>query len=126
MAQLLLYNIPPQRLAKMRAIFLRLGLKAAVVAPESWDKPIGSLLGLETEAQGEAGEAFREEMLVMYNLPQGTMNQLLAAMRQSKTVVALKAIVTQTNVHWSSYRLYQELAAEHEALKKSASAIHED
>lgn len=126
MSQLLLYNIPPQRLAKMRVIFLRLGLKASIVSPESWDKPIGSLLGLEVPAETETGKAFTDEMLVMYNLPQSTMNQLLTAMRQQKTVIALKAMVTETNAQWSSYRLHEELAAEHEALKKSGTTVHKE
>lgn len=122
MPQLLLYNVSPQRLAKMRVIFLRLGLRAAVVSPENWNQPIGSLLGIETDAQPEAGETFTDEMMVMCNLPQ--VNPLLTAMRQQKVSIALKAMVTETNVHWSSYRLHSELAAEHEAMKKSTPSIH--
>lgn len=124
MSQLLLYNISPARLAKMRVIFLRLGLRAVVVSPESWGKPIGSLLGMETDVQPEAGEPFTDEMMIMCNLPQ--VNPLLTAMRQQKVSIALKAMVTETNVHWSSYRLHAELAAEHEALKKNGTAVHKE
>lgn len=122
MPQLLLYNVSGQRLAKMRVIFLRLGLRAAVVSPENWNQPIGKLLDIATDGQPEAGDAFTDEMMVMCNLPQAY--PLLTAMRQQKVSIALKAMVTETNVHWSSYRLHSELTAEHEAMKNSTPSIH--
>lgn len=121
MAQVLLYNINrAEKLAKIRFILLKLGLSGKVVSPDEYRHPLGYLAGLDGfEAAGcEAEDAFSEEMLVMCGLSSPQFSAFLNALRQNRCTVALKAMLTETNAAWNSYRLHRELAAEHEALQK--------
>lgn len=129
MKGVLLYNISADKLKKIRVILLRLGLQGRVVTPEEFMLPVGQLAGIEglspaETAQEDEGEAFREEMLVMCDLPSAVFSAFLNALRQNRCTVALKAVLTQTNAGWSSARLHRELAAEHEAMKQAAKSVH--
>ncbi len=129
MKGVLLYNIAADKLKKIRMILLRLGLQGRVVTAEDFAQPVGQLAGLagfspaET-AQEDAGEAFREEMLVMCDLPSTVFSAFLNALRQNRCPVALKAVLTETNAGWSSVRLHRELAAEHAAMRNAAKSVH--
>ena len=129
MKGVLLYNISADKLKKIRVILLRLGLQGRVVTAEEFALPVGQLAGLEDfspaeTAQADAGEAFREEMLVMCDLPSPLFSAFLNALRQNRCTVALKAVLTETNAGWSSIRLHRELAAEHEAMRNAAKSVH--
>lgn len=119
MGTVLLYNIRDEK--KRLGILLllhRLGLRPREVAPEEQGQPLGLLLGLAGYAPGGDGERFPDEMLVMHALSRAQFNALLDGLRRGKTPVALKAVVTEHNVAWSSAKLHRELAAEHEAMQK--------
>ena len=121
MATVLLYNIRQrEKLGKIKFILFKLGIGLREVQQEEFSAPVGSLLGLEVspESQEDAWEAFHEEMLVMYGLSSAQFNALLGALRQNRVPVALKAVVTETNSRWSSFRLHRELSAEHAAMSR--------
>ena len=85
MKGVLLYNISADKLKKIRVILLRLGLQGRVVTPEEFMLPVGQLAGIEglspaETAQEDAGEAFREEMLVMCDLPSAVFSAFLTAL----------------------------------------------
>ena len=129
MKGVLLYNISAEKLKKIRVILLRLGLTGRVVRTEEFALPVGQLAGLDglspaETAQEGAEEAFREEMLVMCDLPSSVFSAFLNALRQNRCTVALKAVLTETNAGWSSERLHRELAAEHEAMRNAAKSVH--
>ena len=129
MKGVLLYNISADKLKKIRVILLRLGLQGRVITPEEFSLPVGHLAGIEglspaEKAQEDAEEAFREEMLVMCDLPSPVFSAFLNALRQNRCPVALKAVLTEINAGWSSVRLHRELAAEHEAMKQAAKSVH--
>lgn len=119
MTGVLLYNIGKEKLPKIRWILYQLGLRAREVSPAEFDQPIGYLAGLEgIESRNEqAGEPFSSEMLVMCSLSSSQFSAFLGALRQNRVPVALKAVLTETNAHWSSARLHRELQAEHAALQ---------
>ena len=129
MKGVLLYNISADKLKKIRVILLRLGLQGRVVTAEEFALPVGQLAGVvgfspaETPQEGSE-ESFREEMLVMCNLPSTVFSAFLNALRQNRCPVALKAVLTETNAGWSSVRLHRELAAEHEAMRQAAKSVH--
>ncbi len=129
MKGVLLYNISADKLKKIRVILLRLGLQGRLVMEDEFALPVGLLAGIEglspaESAQEDTGEAFREEMLVMCDLPSPVFSAFLKALRQNRCTVALKAVLTQTNAGWSSQRLHRELAAEHEAMRNAAKSVH--
>ena len=126
MKGVLLYNISADKLKRIRVILLRLGLQGRVIRPEEFSLPVGQLAGIEGLSPAEAAleaaeETFREEMLVMCDLPSPVFSAFL---RQNRCPVALKAVLTETNAGWSSVRLHRELAAEHEAMKQAAKSVH--
>ena len=125
MAMVLLYNFTdPERRMRLKLCLFRLGLRCIDVEPERQGEPLGALLGLPGyEAVGEA-ERFTEEMLVMHDLSREQFASLLDGLRRSRVPVALKAVVTETNVSWSSARLHRELAAEHAAMRAKGRSPH--
>ena len=125
MGKVLLYNVgDTEKRMKIKLCLFRQGLTCVDVPAESFGHPLGYLLGLEGFAPGETGEPFTEEMLIMHGLSGQQFSALLDSLRQQGVPVALKAVVTDSNVHWSSSRLHRELAAEHAAMRKKAKSIH--
>lgn len=128
MAQVLLYNIRGEKLTKIRFLLLKLGVAPRIVQPEDYGKPLGQLLGREgfSSPAEDAPEdpAVPHEMLVMADLNPRQFNELLTGLRRSRIPVALKAVVTEHNIRWSSARLCREIAAEHAAMRNAAAAIH--
>ena len=101
MAQVLLFNITGEKRKKIRFLLLKLGIPLRQVPAED-------------------AAPFREEMLVMDALEQRQFHALLDGLRQARVPVALKAVLTEHNVHWTAARLRRELAAENEALRRAA------
>ena len=50
----------------------------------------------------------------------GRVGVVLDGLRRDRASVALKAVLTEHNVHWTAARLRRELAAENEALRRAA------
>ncbi len=125
MAKVLLYNFTQaERRMKIKFCLHRLGIGCVDVAPEEQGQPLGLLLGLDGFEPGTAPAPFTEEMLVMYALSREQFSGLLDALRRSGVPVTLKAVVTETNIAWSSERLHRELAAEHAAMAAQARSVH--
>ena len=123
--KVLLYNIKDaKKRASIQFCLFKQGLAAVDVAAEDLGHPLGYLLGLEGYAPAPAEEVFTEEMLVMHNLTPAQFNGLLDGLRRARATVALKAMVTDTNVAWSSARLHREIAAEHAAMRQKQGSIH--
>ena len=53
------------------------------------------------------------------------LNNFAKALQQGQKT-ALKAVVTDTNVAWSSERLHRELAAEHAAMQRRRGSAHQN
>ena len=123
MTGILLYNLPKDKLAKIRVVLLKLELEGRVVLPEDYKLPLGTLAGIEgfsapSEAAEGSRESFSGEMLVMCGLSSAQFSAFLNALRQNRCPVPLKAVLTETNAAWDSFRLHRELQAEHEALQR--------
>ena len=57
----------------------------------------------------------------MHNFSGSRLDELLLGMRRAKVQkIDLKAIVTESNVGWSFYHLYEEIGAEHERMHQNA------
>ena len=116
MAGALLYNVKDAaRLQKIRFALFKLGISGRTVAPEEFSHPVGYLCGLEgfSAAEEPAADSFSDEMLVLCGLT----GAQLDALRRSRVLIPLKAVVTEDNAAWSSIKLHDELFREHEAMK---------
>ena len=120
MSGALLYNVKDAaRLQKIRFALFKLGISGRTVAPEEFSHPVGYLCGLEgfSAAEEPAADSFSDEMLVLYGLTGAQLDTLLSALRRSRVLIPLKAVVTEDNAAWSSIKLHDELFREHEAMK---------
>ena len=122
----LLYEIrDPARLNRIRRYLEGAGIRALTVEANQLRQPIGALLGLPgfAEAPELLPAALGEEMLVMYGFRDRMLGELLAFFRQEcPPGVSLKAMVTSTNVNWSSLALFEELRRERAYFQSQAKA----
>ena len=125
----LLYNFrDPARRARIRGWLERKGVRPLDVAPTELRHSLGALLGLpgfDREPGLWLGRGFDEEMLVMFGFQGTLLRDFLAFFREEGLPpVALKAMITPTNVNWTSQALYEALKEEH-ALMQSAKGKRE-
>lgn len=127
----LLYHISdPARLARIRGWLERAGIRPLELAPTELHHSLGALLGLPgfpREPGLRLGSAPAEEMLVMFAFRGAMLNDFLAFFRQEGLApVALKAMVTPINIHWSALRLHEALREEHAQLSAAAKQKERD
>jgi len=124
---ILVFNIPADKLSKLRFTCMRLGVQVCPVEASDYGQTIGALCGMAERTDAPAPEeTFAEDMLVMSGFNQQLANRLLAALKQGKLFIHLKAVVTPTNAHWNPVQLYNELTAERDAIAKGKEAEHHE
>ena len=122
---ILVFNIPAEKLAKLRFTCMRLGIRVCPVETADYGQSIGALCGMADRSDAPAPQAtFEEDMLVMANFTQQLASRFLAALKQGRLPIRLKAVVTPTNALWNPVELYKELSAEREAIARGAEADH--
>ena len=100
----LLYNLDNRNGSRLRLICLKLHIRVRTVAPAEL-------------------EPFADEMMVMVHFGGKLLNQFLQEIRAAHLPgVGLKAVLTPTNMEWSSVRLHDELRREHEAMRYGQAA----
>ena len=110
----LLYNLDNRNGSRLRLICLKLHIRVRTVAPAELAEPVGALA---------EGEPFADEMMVMVHFGGKLLNQFLQEIRAAHLPgVGLKAVLTPTNMEWSSVRLHDELRREHEAMRYGQAA----
>ena len=119
---LLTYNLNGLTAAGVRGVCEELGIRVREVRREEYALPIGALAGIPMATSGApSGQAFDDEMLVMCHMLSDQLDAVLQGMRtRGVPRIALKAVLTPTNVTWSSAQLRDELAREHAAMARQA------
>ena len=113
---ILMYNCSGPEFSKMRQIFAMLHLRMRVVNPEQYHITLGELALGKGEA-GEAAEVLPEPMLVFCGLNSALLHQVLEVLRLAQLPpIAMKAVLTETNLGWDTHKLYEELLKEREAI----------
>lgn len=118
----LLYNIGDRAVQKKyQMLCLRLGLRVKLVKRGQYREPVGTLAGAGDVAREESpaeGEAVLEEpMMVLRIFSDRKLDQFLSGMKKEGIPrVDYKAVLTEYNKTWDSFRLYEELKKEHEAM----------
>lgn len=113
---------------KLKGVLVQMGIRIRNVSEDQLGETIGALLGLEEFKEEEhakenidVAETIDQEVLVMHNFSGSRLDELLLGMRRAKVQkIDLKAIVTESNVGWSFYHLYEEIGAEHERMHQNA------
>ena len=133
MKEMVLYYTPENtpNVAKLKSVLVRMGVRIRNVLPEQAGQTIGFLVGLpgfeenvpgteESLASACPGDKIPAEVLVMYQFSSRRIDELLLNLRRAGVPrIALKAVVTEYNSHWTFRQLYEELKKEHEAMTPS-------
>ena len=118
----LMYNCSGEQWSKLRQIFLMLRVRIRPVEADQYGLTLEDLLG-RSEEKSPVEEEFSDPMLVFCNLPHEKLDHLLTAMgRAGLPRIALKAMLTPTNVSWTFAQLCEELSREHQAVTGGGAA----
>ena len=134
---ILAFNFEGDRLTTLQTICDDLGAGlinyCASETPEAFSLTIGDLLdggsvAAKTELSAEAklamsALAFPEEMFLLANLPEQTLDAFLTATREKDLWIPLKAVATPTNAGWRPMALKMELMEEHAAMQAAIAEI---
>lgn len=124
MKTVLLYNFSEERLAKVKAAVMLAKAGARVVGSDDFCRKLGFLIGAEgfDDSRDEQAGGFDEEMLVMSGFDSRDIDRLIKALRTTGVGrVALKAVVTPTNIGWNSVQLYRAVRADHDEMNRKRS-----
>lgn len=122
-AVVLCYNLSSQKAPKLKAACTKMGIRMKEIAPEQFTLPLGHILGHAEFAEAVPTDApiFHEELVVFYQFTEQQLDRLLPEIRKAGGI-ALKAVVTPTNISWNACALSRELIAEREAIAKNQQA----
>lgn len=121
-ARILLFNVNNDRQRSFERLCRSLSSKVSVsaVRPSMYMQSMGYLAGItgfEKKNTSYTGADFDSEMLVFSGIDPALMDEFLESMKKAGVFpVALKAIITPTNIFWTPKQLYAELYREHRAL----------
>lgn len=118
MSKVLIYNLPPEKDAKVKMLCRKFGMDSRSVEKAEYGYTLAYLLGLSEDDTVKDGEEFEAEMLYIADLRGGMLNLFLDQLRRKKLSVPLKAIQTDMNLGFTSRELYHELCAERDAIAK--------
>lgn len=119
MKTVLLYNFSGERLSQVKMAVTLSKAASKVVEKESFCQKIGYLIDAEGYEKCDAGECedFDDELLVMSGFGSGDIDTLIKALRKCGAGrVALKAIVTPTNIGWNGVQLFKAVKEDHERM----------
>lgn len=117
---LLTYNLNADTAAALKRVCDGLRIRCRAVLPWEYALPVGALAGIPVAKVPAASPApgFGDAMLVICFMLSDQLDGLLAEMRRAGISVPLKAVLTPTNVAWSSAQLHDELVREHEQMTR--------
>ncbi|MGN1458257.1 MAG: DUF3783 domain-containing protein [Acutalibacteraceae bacterium] len=119
----LLYNFDSERLPKVKRALMPLKFFLKTVSKEDFSQPIGVLAGIkgiEPVEEKYDGDGFDDEMIVMGGFTSAKIDALVRALNKNGIgKIALKAVITPTNVNWNSVELYKAVKADHDEMNKN-------
>lgn len=117
MTQVLLFNIEGKKSIDIKMICHKLHIGAVTVDKHDFNKKIASIIGLSDDNSENGAGEFDEEMLLFVGFNNTYLDIMLSQLRQKKSRVDLKAVLTETNKNFTPFELYNELKAEREAIE---------
>ena len=112
MAEVLLFNIEKGKAIKIKNLCRQIHISYRDGVR------LSALLGMSADRSSKPCGELDGEMLYFAGFNGGLLNIFLDQLRRKKASVALKAVMTETNVDFTPYELYCELKSEHEALSQ--------
>ena len=90
MSKVLIYNLPPEKDAKVKMLCRKFGFDSRSIEKAEYGYTLGYLLGLSEDDSVRDGEDFEEEMLYIAELRGGMLNLFLDQLRRKKLSVPLR------------------------------------
>ena len=117
------YNFSDERFRKAKFALMPLKIQVKKVEKEDFNQPIGfhckASRALSLQAEKFDGDGLDEEMIVMHNFTNKTIDSLIRALNKCGVGrVPLKAVITPTSKDWDSLTLIKALKADHEEMLK--------
>ncbi len=123
MAEIFMYNLNSKKSIGIKNICRALNIGYREIDETQYSYKLSFLLKIcDNSQKGETGK-INDEMLYLIGFNDGLLNIFLKLLRSKKCSVALKAVMTETNVNYTSIELYKEISAEHKAMQ-SGNSIH--
>ena len=116
MTEVLLFNIENGKAIKIKNLCRQMYISARVIDESEYGIKLSTLLGRGDDRTEKPHGAIDGEMLYLADFNGGLLNIFLNQLRRHKAAVALKAVMTETNIDFTPYELYHELKTEHETL----------
>lgn len=92
-------------------------IRVNVIKPSAYSQTIGYLAGITGFSKSNItyqGNDFDSEMLVFSGVESELMDEFIDAMKETGMPrIALKAVITPTNIFWTPLKLYEHLEEEH-------------
>lgn len=118
----LFYNFSEERMRKARLALLPLKIRTKIVSKVDYNHPLGYLAGIkgiEPSSEEFDGEGFDEEMILLHNFTNKTIDNLIRALNKCGVGrIPLKAVITPTNKDWSSVQLYKAVRADFDEMSE--------
>lgn len=122
MTNIFIYNLDPKKDSELKMLCRKMNLSFRTVEKDEFSLTLESLLGFTDSETRREGADFDDEMLYIAGLQGGMLNLFLDQLRRKKLTVPLKAVMTQSNLSFTSYELHKELCAEREAIANGMKA----
>lgn len=115
--KVLLFHVKKEKRLQIENLCRGLEMKAIAVEYKQYLEPLGVIAGIQgipKSGKVYQGMDFPMEMMVFSGIHQELLDVFLQKYRELHIEpIALKAILTPTNVFWNAEQLYQELLKEH-------------
>ena len=118
---ILFYNLDNAKGRKLKFLCLKYKIRIKNVRKDQYSQTLTTLLADKSTAApadftSDPTKDFSDEMLIFCGFTGQMLDSFLGEFGKNKIPrITLKAVLTEQNATWDSYRLHTELAAEHEA-----------
>lgn len=121
--RILLFQVGMEKENQIRTLCRKCDISVQAVIRTQYGETLGALagiVGMKMKRKPYTGPGFLMEMMVFSGIGQDELDVFLKQYRENQIPpIALKAMLTPYNIHWSAEELYQELGKEHmEFLKR--------
>lgn len=116
----MMFNIEGKKSINIKMICHKLNIMASEIDKELYNSTIESIL---KDCPNKSGaDSFSDEMLLLVDFNNVMLDIFLSQLKQKKSRVDLKAVLTETNKSFTPCELYKELCAEREAILNGSAA----
>lgn len=120
--KVLLFQITKDKEAKIQDLCRELGMEAVAVEPKQYLEPLGVLAGvpgIPHSGKVYQGMVMPMEMMVFSGINQELLDRFLKKYKERAIEpIALKAVLTPTNIFWNAKQLQEELWKERQSIRK--------